>query len=128
MTLVAPPPNRAAENDADPGNLQIYDTERSHLIAFTRPVALQADAVSHLTAEDLGREALTWTQAHSRGSRHRGPCHNKQKGSRLVKQTPLKVGLFGAGRISQIHGHNIANHPELELIVVCLPALRHEPG
>ena len=38
-----------------------------------------------------------------------------------MKQTPLKVGLFGAGRISQIHGHNIANHPELELIVVCLP-------
>ena len=29
------------------------------------------------------------------------------------------MALFGSGRISEIHGHNIANDPELELAVVC---------
>jgi myo-inositol 2-dehydrogenase/D-chiro-inositol 1-dehydrogenase len=34
-------------------------------------------------------------------------------------QPALRVALFGSGRISEIHGHNIANHPQLELAVVC---------
>ena len=36
----------------------------------------------------------------------------------MTKPT-LRVALFGSGRISRIHGRNIANHPDLELAVVC---------
>ena len=36
-----------------------------------------------------------------------------------MTQPALRVALFGSGRISEIHGHNIANHPHLELAVVC---------
>ncbi|MFE4835246.1 inositol 2-dehydrogenase [Arthrobacter sp. NPDC056691] len=36
-------------------------------------------------------------------------------------QEKLRVALFGAGRIGQIHGRNIAAHPGLELVAVCDP-------
>jgi len=36
-----------------------------------------------------------------------------------MSDTRLRVALFGAGRIGQIHAHNIANHPQLELAVIC---------
>ncbi len=33
----------------------------------------------------------------------------------------LRVALFGSGRIGQVHARNLANHPELELVVIADP-------
>lgn len=39
----------------------------------------------------------------------------------MSSETPLKVALFGSGRIGQVHARNIAAHPDLELAWIVDP-------
>jgi myo-inositol 2-dehydrogenase/D-chiro-inositol 1-dehydrogenase len=39
----------------------------------------------------------------------------------MSSDRPLKVALFGSGRIGQVHARNIADHPELELAWIADP-------
>ncbi|MCI9886959.1 inositol 2-dehydrogenase [Micrococcales bacterium 31B] len=38
-----------------------------------------------------------------------------------MNTAPLRVALFGSGRIGQVHAHNIAQHPDLELAYIADP-------
>ncbi|PBC46945.1 inositol 2-dehydrogenase [Rhodococcus sp. ACS1] len=38
-----------------------------------------------------------------------------------MSSTKLRLALFGSGRIGQVHARNIADHPELELVLIADP-------
>ena len=39
----------------------------------------------------------------------------------MSSNSPIRLALFGAGRIGQVHAHNIAASPETELVVIADP-------
>jgi myo-inositol 2-dehydrogenase / D-chiro-inositol 1-dehydrogenase len=41
----------------------------------------------------------------------------------MTNHKRLRVALFGAGRIGNLHARNIASHPDLQLVWVCDPFL-----
>lgn len=41
----------------------------------------------------------------------------------MSQNNPIRLALFGAGRIGQVHAHNIAASPEVELVVIADPFL-----
>ena len=40
----------------------------------------------------------------------------------MSTELPLKVALFGSGRIGQVHARNILANPDLELAVIADPS------